>query len=77
MLPYKQDPTTGKIVPDFDSLNAFNQIQEILNEKGIINEFRLAEECKKRGLDYNSIKHDKKLIQLLLKIRWRLLMLLV
>ena len=60
MLPYKQDPTTGKIVPDFDSLNAFNQIQEILNEKGIINEFRLAEECKKRGLDYNSIKHDKK-----------------
>lgn len=60
MLPYKQDPTTGKIVPDFDSLNAFNQIQEILNEKGIINEFRLAEECKKRGLNYNSIKHDKK-----------------
>lgn len=60
MLPYKQDPTTGKIVPDFDSLNAFNQIQEILNEKGIINEFRLAEECKKRGLDYNSINHDKK-----------------
>lgn len=60
MLPYKQDPTTGKIIPDFDSLNAFNQIQEILNEKGTINEFRLAEECKKRGLDYNSIKHDKK-----------------
>lgn len=49
MLPYKQDPTTGKIVPDFDSLNAFNQIQEILNEKGIINEFRLAEECKREA----------------------------
>lgn len=60
MLPYKQDPTTGHIVPDFDSLNAFNQIQEILNEKGRINEFRLAEECKKRGIDYNSIKYDDK-----------------
>lgn len=60
MLPYKQDPSTGHIVPDFDSLNAFNQIQEILNEKGRINEFRLAEECKKRGIDYNSIKYDDK-----------------
>lgn len=60
MLPYKQDPTTGHIVPDFDSLNAFNQIQEILNEKGRINEFRLVEECKKRGIDYNSIKYDDK-----------------
>lgn len=60
MLPYKTDDATGKIIPDFDLLNGFNQIQDILAKKKITSGFRFAEECKKRGIDPSKLKYDEK-----------------
>jgi hypothetical protein len=60
MLPYKTDDATGKLVPDFDLLNGFNQIQDILAKKKITSGFRFAEECKKRGIDPSKLKYDEK-----------------
>lgn len=60
MLPYKTDDATGKIIPDFDLLKGFNQIQDILAKKKITSGFRFAKECKKRGIDPSKLKYDEK-----------------
>lgn len=60
MLPYKHDPTTRQIMPDFDKLIAFNYIQGLIDKNPNISETELAQKARDKGYDLTQLGYDRK-----------------
>ena len=50
MLPYKRDPATGQLTPNFDYLIRFNEIQRMLEDSPGISELELANIANSKGI---------------------------
>ena len=59
MLPYKHDPKTGKITPDFDKLTAYNEIQHILKNNPNISQTELNQLLSSRGITLDPDDYDR------------------
>ncbi|MBQ8131057.1 MAG: hypothetical protein IJ193_01035 [Bacilli bacterium] len=59
MLPYKHDSKTGKIVPDFDKLMAYNEIQHILKNNPNISQIELDQLLNNKGIQLSPGDYDR------------------
>lgn len=59
MLPYKHDPATGQLTPDFDYFVKFNEIQRILEENPGISELELANIARDKGIRWEDLNYDR------------------
>ena len=59
MLPYKHDPATGKVMPDFDKIAAYNEIQKILRDNPNISQMELDQILNDRGVRLDPNDYDR------------------
>lgn len=55
MLPYKRDPATGKIMPDFGKMEAFNEVSNIIRNNPNMSQTELQQLLSSKGLSINDI----------------------
>ena len=58
MLPYKRDPATGKITPDFGKLTAFNEVQQTIRNNPNMSQTELSQLLRSKGLSLNDLEED-------------------
>lgn len=57
-LPYKRDPATGKIMPDFDKLKSFNEIQNVIRNNPNISTSEYQQLLKSKGISPDEIDNN-------------------
>ena len=55
MLPYKRDAATGKIMPDFGKMEAFNEVSNIIRNNPNMSQTELQQLLSSKGLSINDI----------------------
>ena len=58
MLPYKRDPATGKIMPNFDKLEAFNEVQNKFRNNPSMSQTELQQLLASKGLSISDMQND-------------------
>jgi len=58
MLPYRRDPSTGKLMPDFKKLVAFNEVQAELRGNKNMSQTELLQLLSSKGLSLNDFQDD-------------------